>query len=552
MIAVIFAGVILLCVVTWFLVVYMDPELSSISVRIIVFLALVASGSIVVLIPFDLELSNYNDCINEHPTHPEKCVTPSLNIPLSALSLTWKLIYWITFFLVWVFMPFVTNFSRAAEFKLSERIVTAIKTSLRFYLILGSLSLSGIIYLFISVGISFNGIVSLCMSLANLWGLILLVLLCGHGLVNFPRSLWRKSNYEREVKFAEFSASAVYSDLEQSKNKLSETLSKVTKVATQVPPRNPLYHYLSKVISKCPLSAYQNSTSLLNIGKGNGLGGADISYELVCSLHKEVIMRTSSLRIHEARWMNLVKKYSTLKTLLSVKRQRQEVGRKPLVSGNQGAVKRSIWIEIRPWFFKFLSIVLSLFSGLLLFSEISLVSDYITSPISLFMEAVDSAIIHSVLIMMPVGYMLMCGFYSLANVRKGKDYAVLKKLTAPWSGIFLSGFMLRIVFPLCYNFLNILKVDNTAFIAMFGPMRDLPLLGVTLNTWLPVAIVGTCFLVFFECFSSVLRVFGVNTFNHDEVNEDPNLLVEGRALLMRAKDLLAREEGRHDIVNICV
>ncbi|KAL0218790.1 hypothetical protein P9112_004443 [Eukaryota sp. TZLM1-RC] len=535
---------VLLVTVIWFTITYLDPILSNVSAHIIIGLGLLVSGSIIVLIPLDYESSLYHHCRLEHP--PSQCQKPTLYISQEHLSLIWRFIYWITFFFVWVFMPFIRNLSSTAEFRLSERLRTALKKSLTFYITLGILALSGIIYLSVSAGLTFNNVISMLMSFASLWGLFLLIVLCGHGLVGLPKKLWRKSNIKREVKFCEFSASKVYSDLESARSKLSETLNKVTKTATQVPVRNPLYQYLSQVISKCPISAYGGSAAnLINIGKGNSLGGANVDYDMVCGLNKEVMVRSSSLRIQEDKWDKLVVKYAYLKQLLSIQAAKKEVGTRNLLnSGIFEISKRDFifYMHALPIVLKVLCVVCSSFTIVLLFSELSLVSDSLTSPLSFFLSKSTSTTLNSLLIMMPIGYFTLCGFFSLANLKKSRDYCILKKLTTPWSGIFLSGFMLRLIFPLCYNYLTILKLEETAFIHLFGPMEDVPILGVTISTWLPTAILLICFLALGECFTSVLKMFGVSTFDYEEAIEDAGSLVEGRGLLLRSKDILQREK----------
>ncbi|KAL0217795.1 hypothetical protein RCL1_008644 [Eukaryota sp. TZLM3-RCL] len=540
---------------------YMDPKLSNVWVNVVIWISLVSSFSIVTLIPFDYEISAYHLC-KKDPLRD--CPVPGIVVSERFLKILWNSTYWTSFVLVWAFLNVVKAYTTTAEFKKSQRLKTAIRGNLRFYLFATIGGVFGVMYLLIRVRLTFGAIFTLLMALVNIWGLFLLIILCGPGLVTVPRSLWRKSNYDRQLKYCEFVAGSRYNTLQTAKDKVHDITSKVIKVASQIPTRNDLYPYISQVLAKCPLDAMDSahSTSMSNMGKGNGIGGADVTYLAICNLHKDVITRTSEARIAEQKWNNLVSKYCGLKDLLALKRSRSsEIPSKGLVTNSEegGNIITYIWlIHVLPVLLKVLSLLCWCLTVLILFSEFTIIFPRLNSPIAslISLPTYNFKNMTSLYFMVPIGYILLCGFKSLTTVRISKSYSLLPKLTTPSNGVFLGGFMLRIIFPVCYNFLTMVTdpdanppvVQQTQFLQLFA-FEDYPVLGLGFNQWMPLAIIITSLLTAGECFSSVLKVFGVASFDYEEVAEDPDVLVEGRALLSRARDTIVREKLEKEVRN---
>jgi hypothetical protein len=56
----------------------------------------------------------------------------------------------------------------------------------------------------------------------NAWGLFLVILLMGYGLVTVPRVLWRRGDLEGTLKYFEFKASILHTSLSDTKHELVE------------------------------------------------------------------------------------------------------------------------------------------------------------------------------------------------------------------------------------------------------------------------------------------------------------------------------------------
>lgn len=59
---------------------------------------------------------------------------------------------------------------------------------------------------------------------SNTWGLILLVILMGYGLVEVPRTIWHFSNLEYQLAHTYFKVSKMSTEKEEAEEKLNEVL----------------------------------------------------------------------------------------------------------------------------------------------------------------------------------------------------------------------------------------------------------------------------------------------------------------------------------------
>ena len=57
---------------------------------------------------------------------------------------------------------------------------------------------------------------------ANTWGLLILVLLLGFGLVDMPRSFWNQGRLEYQMQKTYYNVAKLRNDMEEAKDKLDE------------------------------------------------------------------------------------------------------------------------------------------------------------------------------------------------------------------------------------------------------------------------------------------------------------------------------------------
>jgi hypothetical protein len=102
----------------------------------------------------------------------------------------WDLIYWFSFVGCWSFLPGMQSYYASGGFSFGQRLKDAFRVNIKFYGISATLFIGFLIYIAAVGTITFSSIPSFGIALSNTYGLLLLALFLGYGLVALPRSLW--------------------------------------------------------------------------------------------------------------------------------------------------------------------------------------------------------------------------------------------------------------------------------------------------------------------------------------------------------------------------
>nr|KAF6489824.1 LMBR1 domain containing 2 [Molossus molossus] len=167
---------------------------------------------IVFILPLDVSTTIYNRCkyaaANSSPpessnvtglhatatpapsSHP--CFKPWSYIPDGIMPIFWRVVYWTSQFLTWILLPFMQSYARSGGFSITGKIKTALIENAIYY---GTyLLIFGAFLIYVAVNphlhLEWNQLQTIGIAAANTWGLFLLVLLLGYGLVEIPRSYW--------------------------------------------------------------------------------------------------------------------------------------------------------------------------------------------------------------------------------------------------------------------------------------------------------------------------------------------------------------------------
>ena len=103
------------------------------------------------------------------------------------------MIYWSSQLLTWLILPFMQSFAQSGEFTLAGKIKRSLINNAIYY---GTyMAIFSVLLIYVGVKHSIDGqkLKVIGITASNTWGLFLLVLLLGYGLVEVPRSLWHKS-----------------------------------------------------------------------------------------------------------------------------------------------------------------------------------------------------------------------------------------------------------------------------------------------------------------------------------------------------------------------
>lgn len=126
-----------------------------------------------------------------------------------------------------------------------------------------------------------------------------------------------------------------------------------------------------------------------------------------------------------------------------------------------------------------------------------------------------------------LGYMCICTFLSLFKV-KFFDYKLVgNHSTDTNSALWIGGYLCKLTFSLCYNFLRLVQDETSVFTRYQGRSASLtPLLGKGYNKWLPLAIFFISLITFFNSHGRILRKFEINKYFHEPIDyNDANMAV---------------------------
>ena len=221
---------------------------------------------------------------------------------------------------------------------------------------------------------------------------------------------------------------------------------------------------------------------------------------------------------------------------------------------------RAMWA---PVVHRVLAVTCSALTALILWSELTLASPVSLSPWGALLASVGSSIGRDagaeqsgvfpitlqVLALLPLAYMSLCTYSSLFKLRLFGTYSLHGgRQSAPGALLFNSMYLIRLQFPLGYNYLRILRYDaaeGCAFKQLMSSTATVPLLGTPFIVYAPLAMVVLCALTVFSVYARLLRFIGLE---HEDLCGDPSTdpesaerIEEGKALIRRAQRGARRE-----------
>jgi hypothetical protein len=176
-------------------------------VKFAVFVGWVFPFSIVLVLPLDLTSTFYDYCLaTAEPSLKEtQCLPPLLYVSDGFLWVAWRAVYWTMFVLTYLTLPLVNGYANSGYFKPADKLRKAIRDNLIYY---GIMAVLGVVVVILAAAYgalkdpkAFLGII---MTIANLFGLSIVVLLLSHGVIDVPRSLWYAGNPKRQLHWYEF------------------------------------------------------------------------------------------------------------------------------------------------------------------------------------------------------------------------------------------------------------------------------------------------------------------------------------------------------------
>lgn len=561
-------------------------------VTVSVFVAWYFSFTIIFILPLDVSTTAYRQCLYDEqpiddwsaseangtsggndtnvtttttttaaPVH-SVCVRPWSFVPEGVLQSLWRVVYWTSQALTWLILPLMQSYSTAGEFTVAGKLRRALIENAIYYgtylLIFGVL----LVYLALQPGMNLDAakLKVVCVSASNTWGLFLLVLLLGHGLVEVPRGLWQRAQRGHALRRAYFRAAKLSLERAEAQERLDELLQEIQQVSGSISSsHHPLRRHLDVILAKLPEGVKASHGRQRINAEVDVLSGSAITERSLVRLHKQVIHALQQEGRTSCQWRLLVDEALHLEDVARNEdsgdrrfRCSSAATSRPTLAAWCGPTVEWYWLcRVRGWCLRLLSVVLGAWSVAVVWSEMTF---FIRSPmVSLFglfhraAEARHDYLAIELMSIVTLGYLCACAYYTVFRLRVlNYYYLAAHQQTDAYSLVFAGMLLCRLVPPLCLNFLGLLHLDThvsseshrleTAYTEVMGHLDLIPIVARGFNFYFPTLICVLCLATWWHLGSRLLHCLGFEQFlTDDELTGD--LVAEGR-------DLIKRERGR--------
>ena len=203
------------------------------SVFVAVFISYFITFSILAILPYDVDLATGGE---GHDYFLYTC---------------WRVLYWSVFCLCWFILPVMKGYFMAGEFTFLTKLRHGAFMHLRSTLIISAIGVIFIIYLFIVQRLSPGNVPTFLVALSNIWGLFLIMMLLGYGLVAIPRTIWHYGNIKRRLNLLYFNVAMMDEELISYRITLRKIIKKAQKLGNQVSQVSPFRKYVDIILAKC-------------------------------------------------------------------------------------------------------------------------------------------------------------------------------------------------------------------------------------------------------------------------------------------------------------
>jgi hypothetical protein len=529
---------------------YLPLRTTPAYVTVPVFLAIALPASIVVLLPIDLASSAGTD------TEGARGIWLSDTVVYKS----WRIIYWLTFALTWAILPMLGEYCDSGYREPKARGMYAVRSLGRYWAMMLGAGVVGSIYLIWWNGLHLETFKSLIMALAYTWGLILGIYLMGHGLVAFPRSLFRYANVSERLKRIQSQAPKTHERLTEALEKLDQYEHQVVQLKQR---KNGITREFQEWIDEMAEkgSLPENRAGILRTVGTSTIPTVITEGYLADLARKLKRSRHAKLRFAN-EWDHLVAKAVRTQAILDSKASQRlefksspyQLSRGPLdrITIHTPYTRYHLHAHIIPAFTYATWAITILASTAIVWSEcVREAQDFGGPKLSL----IGWTVVHrhaSARSQIGFGsqltatfwlcYMCICAFYSLTEVKIWGNRALVRRNTyqesATWYGLQVA----KLTVPLSYNFLTMTDPSiwkETMFHKFLGKLIDLSPLGKGFSSFFPIFILVPVLATAFGLYGKIKNICGFGDLLDDEVGDGAGGFAgtgswrEGRALIER-------------------
>ncbi|EGC32861.1 hypothetical protein DICPUDRAFT_89023 [Dictyostelium purpureum] len=488
---------------------------------------------IVILVPIDILITSYRACLGNDSSDisstsnsfnqlsneiQNTCSEPYSYISPNALKIIYQTFYFGTLLLTWLVYPLLGSFVLAGDFTFYGKVSRSLRENAYLYLAFAVIGLILMIFLLIVKRLDWAALVGFAMAAANTWGLCLVIVLMGYGLVETPRNIWLKTKRTIVLKHLQYKAVDLLNSRKKANDELISTLKIIKKIEEKTQRFDPYEKYIKIIIEQCP-----PEYSVIQQGEGTG----EVTHSSLVSLNSRLKNAIQNSQRSEFLYDQCLAETFELQDIMSSELNLDKIVHWSFKEPRTGRFAQQLdsfeWIwynYLEIWVFRVSAIIFALLSVLVVYQEFALAVS--TTDISVLSNITKHANISNFLIQFivffPLGYEALTTYSTLFKIKIFNYYRLIPHQHSDSNSIiFSAAYLCRLAAPLCYNFIQFIHLSNdTSFARVMGTTNFAPFLGNYFYIYFPVLIVIVCSCTLFNLYSRIMNCLKINRFRFDE------------------------------------
>ncbi|CAG9536789.1 unnamed protein product [Cercopithifilaria johnstoni] len=552
-------------------------------VTILTFIGWFFSFIIIFILPLDIAITFYNRCLLEKPqlsvekylsfdniTDPI-CKKPIGFVPNHVLLRLWRVVYWTAQLLTWIVLPLMQSYSDAGDFSSLGKLRSAIYNNVVYYGTYLALFFMFMVYAAMK-GVALNAeyLKVILISASNTWGLFLLVVLLGYGLIEVPRQFWQMGNRDYRLNKTYFDIDKLSTDKNDAEDTVREVYKEARSVLTLLHNEHTLRKYAQVIVAKFPPEMVSQISSRSNDGFSAASSIAPNSKGFVANkkylirLHKRVISAVQNHHRRQAQWNALILRALYLEDVQQAEMTGQFIRTKGRQTNFFHCPSRIcfLWhVFYKRTLMKILGLFFYVITGFVMWSECTF---FIVHPrLSLAALIVHHAAhgyhyLHiQICATVIISYLCICAYYTVFKLRIYRYYHLDPHHMTDENSLLFSAILLcRLTPPMCLNVLGMIHLDShitsdaefgveTQFTKLMGHLDLISVLAKGINIYLPILIVLLALGTWFRLGTRLLHLLGIDQFiDDDEMTVE--LINGGKARVSLERNKIMRAAYREE------
>jgi hypothetical protein len=557
-------------IVLYYIHKYGNLKHQNIFITIATFIAWYFSFTIIFLLPLDVSSTTYRQCLYDNQTQTIPNKTLSCKIPFGFMTnqtfiIIWRIIYWSSQALTWLILPFMQSYAQSGEFTIKGKIQRAFIANAIYYGIYLAILSILLIYIAVKQKIDGSQLKVIAITASNTWGLFLLILLLGFGLIDFPRTMWLKSDYNLHLKQSYFQLARLHIEKCEAEEELEDLVAEIKQLAEKIKYNHSYRIFIDTIIQKCP-EEYNLRLNLEDYHDYNGTTDDLPSEAYFVKLHVKLIKCIHKYKRTNGEWevqLDELYKLEDIESTVSSTANNYRIVKSPNWHFNFVETFLNhhfpiiIWFYyciFKKYFFKISSALLAALTVTIIWSEMTFFNK--KPVLSIYANLLNINRVYynyltiQFLCCMIIAYLCICAYRTIFKIKLFNYYALSANHNSSENSLIFSGTLVcRLTSPLCYNVLCLIHLDShitkdtniveTSFTSIMGHMDLVSFINNGFVLYFPILIVFLCLSHLFKWGERVLHFLGFQQFIMDtELTQE--LIEDGKNLVKRERRQIER------------